>query len=1097
MHKQYALVAIVWFGCQGASNDTPSAPPAAPAPPAAGGPLFVEPEVDLQLISQRAISAFRDDTGVFRAGFRTHDVSVADGIVELTPFHVASDTRARGGKLALETAEVATSDGTSLRGPLVERLVDGHVELRRGEVVETVSNREDGVEQAWRFDHRPASSGDLVVTVTTVGQRYVTSTATGLHFASADGLGFRYSHAVWVEASGKRWPIQARLVDAQIVMTVPEEVLARTAFPAVLDPTITPEVAVDAPVSGGTGARATQPAIAFDGTNYLVVWSDSRIDDAGDIFGTRVSPAGAVLDTTGIAVATTLGAESRPAVAFVGGSYVVAWQDLAAGSAEANIAAARVSTTGAVTQLGAVAASSADETEPAIGSTGSAAVVAWTVGGTDIAAARFDGTSFSAIALPASSNGRIQPAVAGNTGTGEALLAWSEGATATADLRGSIVSAAGTAGAAFDISAAAGRQFDPSATFDGTNYMLAWTVNSAGINVFGSAVSLSGTVLNTHTEGTATVGGVAVSTATLNQDQTSISCLASGCIVTWRDSRNVTTTGFDLLAQLVNPDFTLAGGEISVANLIGAQQVPVVARDGAGYFAAWQDQRDPKAPAIFGAPISAAGVVGTSAVLVRGNNREFNPAVGRAGTTQFVAWADSRSVEGTDLEFVRFSSSKLDATARAVSTAPNSQVSPSISASGAAGAHIVWSDTRNGTDFDIFGSRINADGTVSNTAGIAIAVATGDQLVPSVASDAAGASALVVWQDRRNGKFDIFGALLDATGNVVQGDIVISDAAGDQTRPTVAFDPASSQWVVVWADGRDTTNTDVFATRVSTTGQVLDTAGVNVSNATRGQFSPAIGFTGGIFLVAWEDRRNDSEGDIIGTRLSAGSAISVLDPTGLAISSTTGAQSAPSIGDNQGSFVIAWRDGRNEATSQGDIFAIQIGTTGAIGEAEFAITTGPDDESSPALNNSTAGVRIAYQRGRPDLQTVRVVTRLITTSKTTGNLCSTDAQCGAGGACVDGYCCDSACGGNDKGDCQACRQALTDEPNGVCAPVRSGVICRYYADTFCDVAEKCDGADIACPDDLGRRQGIACTTTGGTAGTCPSNDVTGSPHVCQ
>jgi hypothetical protein len=63
----------------------------------------------------------------------------------------------------------------------------------------------------------------------------------------------------------------------------------------------------------GDGAPGLQwvPELAFDGTNYLVVWMDQRSGD-WDIYGARVTPGGAVLDPGGIAISTAAWAKTRP-----------------------------------------------------------------------------------------------------------------------------------------------------------------------------------------------------------------------------------------------------------------------------------------------------------------------------------------------------------------------------------------------------------------------------------------------------------------------------------------------------------------------------------------------------------------------------------------------------------------------------------------------------------------------------------------------------------------------------------------------------------------------------------------------------------------
>jgi hypothetical protein len=62
-------------------------------------------------------------------------------------------------------------------------------------------------------------------------------------------------------------------------------------------------------------------ALAFDGTNYLVVWMSGHYP--ADIYAARVSPSGTVLDPSGIPVSTAAGERGLPDVAFDGQSYLV------------------------------------------------------------------------------------------------------------------------------------------------------------------------------------------------------------------------------------------------------------------------------------------------------------------------------------------------------------------------------------------------------------------------------------------------------------------------------------------------------------------------------------------------------------------------------------------------------------------------------------------------------------------------------------------------------------------------------------------------------------------------------------------------------
>ena len=117
-------------------------------------------------------------------------------------------------------------------------------------------------------------------------------------------------------------------------------------------------------ISAASGDEVTA-AVAFDGTNYLVVWQDSRGSTGRDVYGARVSPDGTVLDPGGIPISTALEHQVEPAVAFDGTSYLVVWEDRRGGFAD--VRGARVSPDGSVlaTDL-VVSGASLHQTQPAV-----------------------------------------------------------------------------------------------------------------------------------------------------------------------------------------------------------------------------------------------------------------------------------------------------------------------------------------------------------------------------------------------------------------------------------------------------------------------------------------------------------------------------------------------------------------------------------------------------------------------------------------------------------------------------------------------------------------------------------------------------------
>jgi 6-phosphogluconolactonase (cycloisomerase 2 family) len=136
-----------------------------------------------------------------------------------------------------------------------------------------------------------------------------------------------------------------------------------------------------------------------------------------------------------------------------------------------------------------------------------------------------------------------------------------------------------------------------------------------------------------------------------------------------------------------------------------------------------------------------------------------------------------------------------------------------------------------------------------------------------------------------------------------------------------------------------------------------------------------------------------------------------------------------------------------------------------------------------------------------------------------GTQCGADTDC-ATGSCTDGVCCNSACGGNDLNDCQACSVAAGAPSDGTCAPL-TGTTCDdgnfcttdvcasgtcvgtpVADDTACDDGNNCTDTDVCTgghcggtnlPDDTPCDDGDLCTQTD----QCEAGQCTGSnPVIC-
>ena len=251
-----------------------------------------------------------------------------------------------------------------------------------------------------------------------------------------------------------------------------------------------------------------------------------------------------------------------------------------------------------------------------------------------------------------------------------------------------------------------------------------------------------------------------------------------------------------------------------------------------------------------------------------------------------------------------------DSTGVPMSTAAGDQTFPQSVSDGSGGAIIAWQDFRSGNSYDIYAQRVNAAGQVQWTAnGASVSAAANDQQYPQLTSDGQG-GAIIVWQDTRNGSdSDIFAQHMSSDGVALWNTdgITISAASGVQDLPQIASDGQGGA-LIVWQDNRSGDHYEVYAQRVSSSGSTLWTAeGVNLGDLLPyPQSAPhpvIINDDHGGGYVAWEHSENYSV--LIRAQRVLSSGTLSWASGGITVSSKQGPH-PQLVPDGAGGAIIAW-----------------------------------------------------------------------------------------------------------------------------------------------------------------------------------------------
>jgi hypothetical protein len=295
----------------------------------------------------------------------------------------------------------------------------------------------------------------------------------------------------------------------------------------------------------------------------------------------------------------------------------------------------------------------------------------------------------------------------------------------------------------------------------------------------------------------------------------------------------------------------------------------------------------------------------------------------------------------------------------AICTAAFEQSGPQIISDGSGGAIIAWSDSRSGTNYDIYAQRVNSVGVTQwTTDGVAISTAVNDQGSPQIVSDGSG-GAIITWNDYRSGtNRDIYAQRVSSVGAAqwTTNGVAISRAANNQSNPHLISD-GSGGAIITWSDYRSGTNYDIYAQRVNSAGAVQWTAdGVAISTAVDYAATPQLISDGsGGAIITWNDYRSGTNLDIYAQRVNSAGAVQ-WTADGVAISTAALAQADPQLtSDGSGGAIITWNDDRSGANL--DIYAQRVSSAGAVQWTAdgVAISTAANNKRSPQLLSDGSG----------------------------------------------------------------------------------------------------------------------------------------------
>ncbi|MCF7919519.1 MAG: T9SS type A sorting domain-containing protein [Candidatus Cloacimonetes bacterium] len=411
--------------------------------------------------------------------------------------------------------------------------------------------------------------------------------------------------------------------------------------------------------------------------------------------------------------------------------------------------------------------------------------------------------------------------------------------------------------------------------------------------------------------------------------RSAISLEDGGCVFTWSDTR---LGDRDVFAQRVDSDGNMLWGvEAAMVNGEINRQEDIVVINGNDdeTIYAWVEFRHEDAGDIYAQKLDGNGNImwaseGVPLCLVEDIQISIN-IVSDASGGAYIIWLDDRNPGGSDIYGTHILSDGSiaegwDTDGNAIIAMDGNQTGHTFWEDGAGGAIVVWTDTRNASNQDLYMQRISWDGTLLwDTNGTLLCGAPQIQESAKISPDGTG-NFIVTWWDKRNeNDGDIYANRIDLDGNILwANDLVIYQGFGIQRNPRIT-ESSDTGAIITWEDGRYVSEfKDIFVQKVTTNGTLSwATAGEVVCVEVNDQLNPRLvsDDSGGCWII-WDDGRNDGHPneEIYIQHFNSDGDIQLAD-NGQIICDAFGEQFSPLIKkDGNGQMYLSWGDNRDGST---------------------------------------------------------------------------------------------------------------------------------------------------------------------------------------